>query len=596
METRSKWERSLKDLEDEFRRLLQAMNLIVDLDRQMFLRSFDLNHLLTEMITGLKELTKANHAQILLRRGSMLEIVHSTQEEDKGKQFRIDKCFCGMAVEDRKTVASGDVENEYPDRYQWVLGKNQENRMASEVAVPIRTPPPEQVIAGVLNIESPDKNAFSENEIEMVEKFAQQASVAIHNVRVHDGLVLTLDLAELVHLGRLEPNEGLRKTLEKLAAFFEDDVIVQYLTFDKDANTLTIKSSNAADTEGLRLLVEESFSGLVIKERKVIRSNDVIAEHPQIFKDTVRDAGGRSTQSELAAPILLQDRDIIGVLNIESAQKGAFTVHDEYVLSQISKYAGLWERLEHQLKRTLALGKMATVGDVAGNMIHVLKNETARLGSTLKRLQEKRDAADPPLPIDDEIEGIRSVSAAIIARADQLKQRYERARREPQPTDVNSLVRRVVAEIVTRPDIEVDFNELDEHMPKLMISPGFEDVVWNIISNAQAAIPEEQEGRIKIATKVLYGKYTNQMEGFQIVFTDNGIGMSEEKQDEIGKLGFSSKEGEGSGYGMWWLDTFVERWQGKKTLHSEVGKGTEISLWFPLTPEGVAIGLEGGQV
>jgi hypothetical protein len=31
-------------------------------------------------------------------------------------------------------------------------------------------------------------------------------------------------------------------------------------------------------------------------------------------------------------------------------------------------------------------------------------------------------------------------------------------------------------------------------------------------------------------------------------------------------------------------------------LHSEVGKGTEISLWFPLTPEGVAIGLEGGQV
>jgi len=596
METRSKWERSLKDLEDEFRRLLQAMNLIVDLDRQMFLRSFDLNNLLTEMITGLKELTKANHAQILLRRGSMLEIVHSTQEEDKGKQFRIDKCFCGMAVEDRKTVASGDVENEYPDRYQWVLGKNQENRMASEVAVPIRTPPPEQVIAGVLNIESPDKNAFSENEIEMVEKFAQQASVAIHNVRVHDGLVLTLDLAELVHLGRLEPNEGLRKTLEKLAAFFEDDVIVQYLTFDKDANTLTIKSSNAADTEGLRLLVEESFSGLVIKERKVIRSNDVIAEHPQIFKDTVRDAGGRSTQSELAAPILLQDRDIIGVLNIESAQKGAFTVHDEYVLSQISKYAGLWERLEHQLKRTLALGKMATVGDVAGNMIHVLKNETARLGSTLKRLQEKRDAADPPLPIDDEIEGIRSVSAAIIARADQLKQRYERARREPQPTDVNSLVRRVVAEIVTRPDIEVDFDDLDEHMPKLMISPGFEDVVWNIISNAQAAIPEEQEGRIKIATKVLYGKYTNQMEGFQIVFTDNGIGMSEEKQDEIGKLGFSSKEGEGSGYGMWWLDTFVERWQGKKTLHSEVGMGTEISLWFPLTPEGVAIGLEGGQV
>jgi len=593
-ETHSKWERSLKDLEDEFRRLVQTMNLIVDLDRQMFLTSFDLDNLLSEMLKGLRELTKANYAQILLRQGPMLVIAHSTQEQDKGRQFRSDECFCGMAVENRQTVASGDVQHEYPTRYQWILGKNQENRMLSEVAVPIRTPPPEHIVAGVLNIESPDRNAFSENEIEVVEKFAQQASVAMHNVRVHGGLVLTLELAELVHLRRLEPHEGLRNTLNKLAAFFENHVIVQYLTFDKNANTLAIKSSNAPETEGLRVLLEDSFSGLVVKEEKVKRSNDVRAEYPQVFKDTVGETGGHPTQSELAAPIFL-DNAVVGVLNIESSEKGAFTAHDEYVLSQISKYAGVWEHLEHQSRRTLALEKMATVGDVAGNMIHVLRNETAPLGKYLKRLQAKRDAAKPPLPIDEELEGIRSVSSSIIARAEQLKERYKRAREKPSKTQVNSLVQRVVESVVTRPDIDIVY-DLDEVMPELMISPALEDVIWNIVSNAQAAIEEERQGRIEIATKILRGHYTNQLERFRIVVKDNGVGMSKEKQDEIFELGYSSKDDEGTGYGMWWIKTFVERWQGEIDLQSEIGVGTTISLTFPLTPEGQAIGLEGGQV
>ncbi len=594
-ETESKWERSLKDLEDEFRRLIQTMNLLVDLDRQMFLTSFDLSDLLTAMLTGLKKLTKADHAQILLRQGPMLKIAHSTQEEDKGKRFRIDECFCGMAVESGEHVASGNVQSEYPTRYKWVLGKNQENRMCSEVAVPIRTQPPDNIVVGVLNIESPGLDAFSENEIEMVKKFAQQASVAIHNARVHDGLVMTLGLADLVHWGQLNPQEGLRETLTKLAAFFEDHVIVQYLTFDKDANTLTIKSSNANVTEGLHLLVEESFSGLVIKNGKVIRSNNVRVEYPQIFKDTVgeSESGYQPTQSELAAPIFLNDV-IVGVLNIESAEKGAFTAYDEYVLSHISKYAGRWQQLEHQLKRTLAIGKMATVGDVAGNMIHVLRNETAPLGRILERLQGKRNTANPPLPIDEEIEEIRSVSSAVQDGAKKLMQRYQGLREVPSPTDVNSMVRRIVTGIVTRPDIERVF-VLEESMPKLVFSPGLEDVVWNIVSNAQAAIPEGRQGRIKVTTKIVRGKYTKLLEGFELVVEDNGIGMSKEKLEKIDKLGFSSKDGEGTGYGMWWMQTFVERWQGKRTLESKVGKGTTISLQFPLTSEGIAIGLEGGD-
>ncbi|MGH9429029.1 MAG: GAF domain-containing protein, partial [Terriglobia bacterium] len=344
--TPRRWQQSLRDLEREFERLVQALDLIFALDRQIFQTSFNLDELLNEILKGLRDLTNADHAQILLRRGPSLVIAHSTQPEfDKGKEFKIEECVCGLAVEKEQTISSGDVERDYPNRYQWVLGRNKENRMVSEIAVPIRTPTQDQLIVGVINVESPQRDAFSQHEIELVEKVALQAGVAIHNARVHEGLSLTLQLAEAIQSKRQEPREGLRSILEQLAKFFQEGVIVQFLTYDRALETLVIESSTVPSTEGLSVLVSDSFSGLVIDRRTAVRSQDVPAEWPDLFKDTVGDTGHKPTQSELAVPII-EDGIIIGVLNVESPQKGAFNSHDEYILSQIAKSASAWKRLE----------------------------------------------------------------------------------------------------------------------------------------------------------------------------------------------------------------------------------------------------------
>jgi signal transduction histidine kinase len=591
--TSRRWEQSLRELESEFRRLVQALDLIVELDRSIFQTTFDLDSLLEEMLKGLRDLVGAEYAQILLRRGSALVIVHSTQSEDKGKGFRIEDCVCGLAVEKRRTISSGNVERDFPNRYQWILGHDENDRMVSEVAVPIYAPAPvdenisDRIVAGVINIESPLPDAFFDSKVEIVEKFALQAGAAINNARIHTGLALTLKLAENIQALAQPPDIALRNILEQLSVLFQEGVIVQFLIYERASNSLIIESSTVEGTEGKSVLVDDSFSGLVIQRGTAIRSNDVRRDYPNLFKDTVSDAGYSPTQSELAVP-LREDGRIIGVLNVESPEKDAFSRYDEYMLTVIASNASLWTRI-YKSKSILALEKMATVGNVAGHLIHTLNSGLFPLEKIAKNLQQISDNTDAATQnkLLTQIKWLRSIAPSIKDSINKLQDMYTRAQVLNEAANINEIARGVVDELVTREDIKIIW-ELDDKMPDLRVSGGVYHVFWNLISNAQVAIKEEQSGEITVGTKIIYGQYTKQIEAFELYVKDNGEGIPEDKLKQIFQLDYSSKEGRITGYGLWWVETFVDRWEGKIDVQTEVRKGTNIRVWFPLTPEGVA--------
>lgn len=585
------WEHSLRELESEFRRLVQALDLIVELDRSIFQTTFDLDSLLEEMLKGLRDLVGAEYAQILLRRGSVLVVVHSTQSDDKGKGFRVEECVCGLAVEGRKTISSGNVERDFPSRYQWILGRDENHKMVSEVAVPIYAPADENtqgpIVAGVINIESPLQDAFFDSKIEIVEKFALQAGAAINNARIHTGLALTLKLAEHIQGLSQEPAIALRNTLEQLSVLFQEGVIVQFLIYERASNSLIIESSTVEGTEGMSLLVGDSFSGLVIQRAAAVRSNDVHQDYPGLFKDTVKDAGHLPTQSELAVPIKENGR-IIAVLNVESPEKDAFSRYDEYMLTVIASNASVWTRI-YKSKSILALEKMATVGNVAGHLIHTLNSGLLPLEKIANNLQQISDSTDSDTrnKLTLQISWLRSIAPAIKNSINQLHDMYSRAQVLNEGVNINEIARDVVEELITREDISIKW-ELDDNMPDLRISGGIYHVFWNLISNAQAAIEDEQSGEITIGTKIIYGQYTKQIEAYELYVKDNGVGIPEEKLKQIFELDYSSKEGRITGYGLWWVETFVDRWEGKIDIESKVGKGTNIRVHFSLTPEGIA--------
>lgn len=583
-------EQRLGDIAGEFRRLVEALNLIVDLDRKIFQTSIELPDVLTEMLNGLIRLTQAKHAQILLRRGSTLRIVNSTQDSDVGVEFPVESCVCGVAVRQARSISSGDVAKDFPDLYQWVLGRSADQSMCSEVAVPIFASGPDRIIAGVLNVESPQPNAFSIHDVEMIEQFAVQAAAAIHNAHIHKGIRLTLELAQLLQASTQKPNDVLREGLQRLAAYFHQQVEVQFLTLDATKEILTIRSSTVSDTEGLQVLVGDSFSGLVVDQGKAVRSNDVRNDYPARFKDTFGDTGHTQSESELAVPIT-EDGHITGVLNIESPEKGAFSPYDEYVLSLVALNTSVWHRLQ-QPNRTRALEAMITVGDIAQNLTHIIRNELFPVGVIADRLGSIARGLAPEVSneIDSEIRRLQAVLSTVDTRMTELDTRYRRATERTARMNLNRTFIEVVSALVTRQEITVQY-ELDDSLPDVDISPAIWDVLWNLVSNAQASVDEGKQGMLTVGTRAIQGRYTKRLEAFDLWVSDTGRGIPEEEQTKIFDLGDTSKEKGRGGFGMWWLKTFVERWDGEIKLKSNVGRGTTVSVRFPFKAPSHVIGV-----
>jgi signal transduction histidine kinase len=567
-----RWTRHVKGVDREFRRLVAALNVILDVDRRIFETSSTLDDLLKEMLDGTCKLTKARFAQVLLRRGYELYIAHSTDPTHKGKAFSIDDCVCGIAVQTGELVISGDVQADFGERYKAMLGTRR-TQMRSEVVIPIKSPPPHSVIVGVLNVEWPKPNAFDPDDTDIVVQFARQAGAAIHSARSRAALQLTLELSKFTR-GK-SPEDAVRSMLTKLAAFFNQQVEIQFLRHEQKTGTLVVECSTVPSTEGINVLVENSFSGLVVQSREARLSNDVRREYAAYFQDTL---GG--TRSEITVPIFDANEEVIGALNVESTAPDAFTEHDLYLLSVVAG-AGVWHR-HREMRRSRAVASMAAIGDVAANAIHVLNNIQMPIEEQRRRLLSLASECDASEAFKRELDALGDMLRDVTNRMQNLDEKYQNALSGNVPLDVNRLVAEKRA-MITRPDVTFD-THLDPDMAPLQFPPAISDVLWNLVSNAYLAIPKHRPGTITVRTTLTNGAYTHKPEALTIDVIDDGVGMAPAKLETLFRLG----NGDRHGYGLWWVKTFVDRCEGTVSVQSEPGRGAHFRLWFPLTADGAA--------
>jgi two-component system, NtrC family, sensor histidine kinase PilS len=96
-------------------------------------------------------------------------------------------------------------------------------------------------------------------------------------------------------------------------------------------------------------------------------------------------------------------------------------------------------------------------------------------------------------------------------------------------------------------------------------------VFWNLAQNAVRAMPNGGELKIGIRKTPAGG---------QVIFQDNGIGMSPEEQGKILQP-FNSQFSTGLGLGLTIIFQIMEDHQGRISFESEKGKGTKAILSFP---------------
>jgi signal transduction histidine kinase len=157
---------------------------------------------------------------------------------------------------------------------------------------------------------------------------------------------------------------------------------------------------------------------------------------------------------------------------------------------------------------------------------------------------------------------------------------------EPRPEEVN--VNQVLDDLLmlTRvklrsAGIELD-RELDSNLPLLMAdATQLEQAFLNLTLNAVEAMPEG--GRLSIRSRALPLVRKGPATHVLVRFRDSGVGMTREQAQNLFSSLLQSSKPRGNGLGMAIVARVVETHRGQARVRSSPGRGTTISLIFPVS-------------
>jgi len=227
-----------------------------------------------------------------------------------------------------------------------------------------------------------------------------------------------------------------------------------------------------------------------------------------------------------------------------------------------------------------------TLARLAGGLAHELKNPLSTIGLHLSLLEE--DWREEPgtkaqhtrrtiATVRKEIQHLQGILEDFLRFARTNTLACESQSLNPL---VEALVRFATPECARR-GIELK-PILDLNLPPVAIDGGrIRQVVLNLILNARQSLeqasPAGQGGCITLITRQQSGQVVLEV-------VDDGPGMDQKTLDHCFEVYFSTKKG-GSGLGLAIVKRIVEAHGGTVALESAPGRGTRVSLAFPISAE-----------
>ncbi len=211
-------------------------------------------------------------------------------------------------------------------------------------------------LIGVLNVDSDIPYAYNDEMGKTIATFANQAAIAIENARLYEKTRTQAEEVAILHLlaqttaVTLDVDKLLQQTTDLIVQKIYPDIF-GFLLFNEETNSYrTHTSVHGIDPKwhNYDLAIDKSsIIGLVALTGEPYLTNDVKNDplYMQIDSDT---------QSEIAIPINLNNK-VIGIINVESPHKNAFSQKDFNFLTTLSvnvaaaiERAQLYKSLQNQ--------------------------------------------------------------------------------------------------------------------------------------------------------------------------------------------------------------------------------------------------------
>ncbi len=450
---------------------------------------------------------------------------------------------------------------------------------------------------GVLYVNFRHTHRWTEEELEAIQPFADQAALTIQHTILHRKILEQAKkgqqrLQTVVDMSRafsssLELDQVIDILLSALAGPFPQAHSRMVNLYNPDTRQLVIHrasykhywSEQKARETRRSIPLEGSIGGWVATHR---RSANV----PDVLKDARYLPLIPETRSQLSVPIKFGD-ELIGVLTLESRDLAAFDDEDQRLLEALADQAGVaienarrYEKLQETQATLEARTAVAWMGMAGSTWFHNIRGRAAAIKDWILLIRQKLSEANSAAIVSGDLD---SINAEVEKLLEIPTRQVLPTKGELETVLIHALLRRVAERLCwPREDIQFVLQlRTDEEVAAVASGHWLEVAVEMLVKNALQAMTEG--GRLTIESLEDNGQ-------IKIRIADTGPGIPAPLQAKLFKQPITSEEGaKGSGMGLLMTKTILERYKGNISLERTGRKGTTFVISLPRAAENVRL-------
>ena len=468
---------------------------------------------------------------------------------------------------------------------------------------------------GVLHLTSAKPAAFTEEDLALAQRVANQISGAVANARLYTERILVEQAASrlahendvLAEIGRiitssLNIDEVYERFAERVQVLIPSDKI-DIVTIDLNREEMRVEYVHGIDVDAATAQrgFTRPLAGSVVEE--VVRRQTCILSVPRDREELEHefplgvpsyDLGFRSL---ILVPLLSRGEGI-GMLALLKRSDRGYSERDlslaERVGSQISgaiANARLCEERVRIQERLLQSQKMEAVGQLAGGIAHNFNNLLTAIMSysylTENQLPEQHRARSGFQQIQEAAQRGGTLTHQLLAFSRRQVVQPKIFSLRELALDMDAMLRRLIGaniELVTLPGNDAGYVNADHGQ--------IEQVVINLALNARDAMSRGGRLTIEIAWVALGLKWldgqADAVPGDYILLSvrDTGAGMTEQVKQRVFDPFFTTKEvDKGTGLGLSSCHGIVAQHGGHIAVESKPGEGTTFNIYLPAADE-----------
>jgi signal transduction histidine kinase len=502
-----------------------------------------------------------------------IETAVGLPEDGSNLALCLDEGITGWVVQHGVLLRVGDVTID--DRY--VAARP---NVRSELAVPVHM---DDEVRAVLNVNSEQPDAFSATDQLLLEELARHATQVIRNTWLYEQHRQRSELLRsLVSVGQTINStlhlDDMLEVITREAAGLGRARMCSLLLLDAAGEWLELRAQHGAGPDyqqGPALSVAESLMGSVIRRQKPAQVANVQTSAQYQHTEIARREG---LVSMVSAPLVFNGQSL-GTLNVYTDAPHVFSNEEVSTLNALAELsavaiekARLYERtvdVEEQLRRN---EQLSALGLLAAEVAHEIRNPL----TVMKMLYHSLDLDFPEGdPRREDVRVLGEKMDQLDAIVDNIVKFARNAEPQMGPVNVPELIDDLV--LLTRhklqhQSIELVRDDAADLPPVKADATQLSQAFLNLILNAAEAM--QSGGTLRIATQQAEST-------LQVTFTDTGPGMTEAQRERAFTGMLSTTKGKGGGLGLAIVAKVTEAHGGRLEVESELGQGTQITLFLP---------------